>query len=69
MKLNMVLKGEMQMVEKRSFKCPTSLVIIEIQIKITLEFHLIPVRMDKGKMTSKQIKSNRNQSTNNDKCW
>jgi hypothetical protein len=45
------------MVSKYVKKCSTSLVIKEIQIKATLRFHLISVRMFK-------IKGN-----NNNKCW
>jgi hypothetical protein len=37
------------MVEKHLKKCSKSLVIREIQIKTTLRFHLIPIRMAKIK--------------------
>jgi hypothetical protein len=40
---------EYRMAEKNLKKCSTSLIITEIQIKTTLRFHLIPVRMAKSK--------------------
>jgi hypothetical protein len=39
------------MTEKHIQKCSTSLVSKEMQIKTTLRFHLIPVRMAKIKNT------------------
>jgi hypothetical protein len=40
------------MAKKHLNKCPTSLVIREMQIKMTLRFHLIPIRMAKIKNSS-----------------
>ena len=40
---------ELQIAGKHLKKCSTSLVIREIQIKTTLRFHLIPVRIAKVK--------------------
>jgi hypothetical protein len=48
---------EYQMTEKHLKKCSTSLVIKEMQIKTTLRFHLIPVRMAKIK------------NSGNRRCW
>jgi hypothetical protein len=50
-------KEEIQMAKKQMRKCSPSLAIKEIQIKTTLRFHLIPIRI--------AIISN----TNNNRCW
>jgi hypothetical protein len=42
-----ILKKETQMTAKHFQKCSTSLIFREIQIKSTLRFHLIQVRMSK----------------------
>jgi hypothetical protein len=49
-------KEEVQMASKYMKKCVTSLVVKEVHIKITLRFHLTPVRMTIIKV-------------NNNKCW
>ena len=47
----------MQMDDKRMKKCSTSLAIREMQIKITVRFHFISIRMVIIKKTA------------NNKCW
>jgi hypothetical protein len=49
--------GESQMAVRHLKKCSTSLVIREMQIKMTLRFHLLPVRIDKFK------------SSGEGRCW
>jgi hypothetical protein len=56
------------MAEKHLKKCSTSLVTREMTIKMTLRFHLTPIRTAKIKTKTKQNKQTENNSRNS-RCW
>ena len=51
-KVNRHFTEDLQAINRYTKKCSTSLVIREMQIKITLRFHLTPIRMVIIKNTS-----------------
>jgi hypothetical protein len=49
------LEEEVEMTDKYMKKCSTSLAIKEIQIKMTLRFHLTPLRMAVTKIKEQML--------------